>query len=177
MITMNTNGKEEKNKVITYNPSTQEIVEELKLEDDYGFQLVKFNNNLFGINYINPVKGIAETVMISTDAGINIGPISFLRFAEEAYKLEGIDFDEIENVELAIFVDPENREVYRETITKNEAKTLLEKLEIARELAEIKRENSFQYRYGDIIMLILIGITLFCFILAILNTFHLWGMI
>ena len=173
---MNTNGKEE-TKTITYNPHTGEIVEELKLEDDYGFQLVKFKNNIFGINYINPVKGIQETVMISTDAGINIGPISFLRFAEEAYKLEGIDFDEIENVELAIYVDPENQEIYRDTITKNEAKTLLEKLEIARELAEIKRENSLQYRYGDLIMLILIGISLLCVILAILNTLHTYGVI
>ena len=173
---MNTNGKEE-TKTITYNPHTGEIVEELKLEDDYGFQLVKFKNNIFGINYINPVKGIQETVMISTDAGINIGPISFLRFAEEAYKLEGIDFDEIENVELAIYVDPENQEIYRDTITKNEAKTLLEKLEIARELAEIKRENSFQYRSGDLIMLILIGISVLCVIFVILNTLHVYGVI
>ena len=175
MTTMNTNGKEEK--TITYNPSTGKIIEELKLQDDYGFQVVKFKNNIYGINYINPTKGIQETVMVSTDAGINIGPISFLRFAKEAYKLEAIDISEIENVELAIYVDPENQEIYRETITQNEAKTLIEKLEIARELAEIKHENSFQYRYGDIIMLILIGISLFCFIFAILNTFHLWGMI
>lgn len=177
MTTMNTNGKEEKNKVITYNPSTGKIIEELKLQDDYGFQVVKFKNNIYGINYINPTKGIQETVMVSTDAGINIGPISFLRFAEEAYKLEAIDISEIENVELAIYVDPENKEIYRETITQNEAKTLMEKLEISRELAEIQRENSWQYKYGDNIMLILIAISVFCVILAILNTLHTYGVI
>lgn len=175
MITMNTNGKEEK--TITYNPSTGKIIEELKLQDDYGFQVVKFKNNIYGINYINPTKGIQETVMVSTDAGINIGPISFLRFAKEAYKLEAIDISEIENVELAIYVDPENKEIYRETITQNEAKTLIEKLEISRELAEIRRENSWQYKYGDNIMLILIAISVFCVILAILNTLHTYGVI
>lgn len=155
MITMNTNGKEEKNKVITYNPSTQEIVEELKLEDDYGFQLVKFKNNIFGINYINPTKGIQETVMVSTDAGINIGPISFLRFAEEAHKIQTIgDFKNVDKIELVIAVDPENKEIYHETINSDQAETLIEKLEISRELVELKHENNFWTQHGTTIIML-----------------------
>ena len=160
-------------KTITYKPETQEILKTLKLEDDYGFQLVKFQNNIFGVNYINPVKGIQETVMVSTDKGINIGPVSFIRFAEEAYN--SLDFDEIEKVELAIYVDPENREIYREVIKGEEAKTLMEKLEIARELVELKHENSLTYKYEDFIILIMMGVTLVCIILAILNSLHLYG--
>ena len=83
--------------------------------------------------------------------------------------LEGLK--DIDHVELVVAVDPKNQEIYRETITGDQAKTLLEKVEIARELVELKRENSWQFKYENYILTILILICISCFVIAILYGF------
>lgn len=167
MIIMSTNGKEEK--VIKYT-NDYEIIQELNLEEDFGFQLVRFTNQIYGINYINPTENINETIMVSVDKEVDAGPVAFLKYAEEAYHLER--FHEIESVELVINVDPKNREIYRETINSDEAKTLLEKLEISRELVELERENNFWYKHGSTVIIIIAMINI---IIVVINIIRLNG--
>ena len=169
MIIMTTNSKEE-TKTITYNPQTKEIIKTLHLKEDYGFQIVKFKNNYYGINYINPILNINETVMISTEENEDIGPQSFLTFAEEAHRMP--DIKDIDSIELVVAVDPKNSEVYRETINSDQAETLIEKMEIARELVEIERENNFWIQHGSTIIVACVLINI---ILAGINLFRLFN--
>lgn len=168
---MSTNGKEEK--TITYNPRTGKIIEELKLQDDFGFQVVKFNNEHYGVNYINPVKNINEPVMISVDKNVPLAPLTFLKYAELAYG-RGANFDlsDADKVELCVMVDPKNKETYREIINGDEAKTLLEKMNIAREIIEMKREDDFWVKHGTTIIMICVLINV---MLAIINIINLNG--
>ena len=73
---MSTNGKEEK--VIKYT-NDYEIIQELNLEEDFGFQLVRFTNQIYGINYINHTENINETIMVSVDKEVDAGPAAFLQ--------------------------------------------------------------------------------------------------
>lgn len=159
-------------KTITYNPEDGEVIQELKLEEDYGFQVVKFNNEYYGVNYINPVKNINETVMISVDKNVPLAPLTFLKYAELAYRRVNFDLSDAEKVELCVMVDPENKETYREIINGGEAKTLLEKMNIAREIIEMKREDDFWLNHGTSVVLVCVLINI---IIVFVNLFNLMG--
>ena len=168
---MNTNSKDQK--TVTYNPKTKEIIKELQIEEDFIFQIVKFQNNIYGIQYLNPLKNIDETVMIGVDSGMDIGPLTFLTFAEEAHKIQTIgDFKNVDKIELVIAVDPENKEIYHETINSDQAETLIEKLEISRELVELKHENNFWTQHGTTIIMLCV---LFNVALAAYNFYRLFN--
>ena len=159
-------------KTITYNPEDGEVIQELKLEEDYGFQVVKFNNEYYGVNYINPVENINETVMISVDKNVPLAPLTFLKYAELAYRRANFDLSDAEKVELCVMVDPENKETYREIINGGEAKTLLEKMNIAREIIEMKREDDFWLNHGTSVVLVCVLINI---IIVFVNLFNLMG--
>ena len=170
MIIMSTNG-EDLEKTITYNPTPNEVIKELRLKEDYGFQVVKFNNEHYGVNYINPVKNINETVMISVDKN-PLAPLTFLKYAELAYgRRANFDLSDAEKVELCVMVDPENKETYREIINGDDAETLLEKMNIAREIVEMKNEADFWLNHGTSIILVcvLINVALVIFNIIRLN--------
>lgn len=159
-------------KTITYNPEDGEVIQKLKLEEDYGFQVVKFNNEHYGVNYINPVENINETVMISVDKN-PLAPLSFLKYAELAYgRRANFDLSDADKVELCVMVDPENKEIYHEIINGDEAKTLLEKLEISRELVELEHENDFWYKHGSTVIIIIAMINI---IIVVINIIRLNG--
>ena len=160
-------------KTITYNPEDGEVIQELKLEEDYGFQVVKFNNEHYGVNYINPVKNINETVMISVDKNVPLAPLTFLKYAELAYgRRANFDLSDADKVELCVMVDPENKETYREIINGDDAKTLLEKMNIAREIIEMKREDDFWLNHGTSVVLVCVLINI---IIVFVNLFNLMG--
>jgi len=160
-------------KTITYNPEDGEVIQELKLEEDYGFQVVKFNNEYYGVNYINPVKNINETVMISVDKNVPLAPLTFLKYAELAYgRRANFDLSDADKVELCVMVDPENKETYREIINGDEAKTLLEKMNIAREIIEMKREDDFWLNHGTSVVLVCVLINI---AIVFVNLFNLMG--
>lgn len=160
-------------KTITYNPEDGEVIQELKLEEDYGFQVVKFNNEHYGVNYINPVKNINETVMISVDKNVPLAPLTFLKYAELAYgRRANFDLSDADKVELCVMVDPENKETYREIINGDEAKTLLEKMNIAREIIEMKREDDFWLNHGTSVVLVCVLINI---AIVFVNLFNLMG--
>ena len=169
---MSTNGEED-TKTITYNPATMEIIKELRLEEDFGFQVVKFNNDFYGVNYINPLKQINETVMIAVDKGESLAPLTFLKYGELAYGKQAMfDLSDADKVELCIFVDQENQEIYRETINGNEAETLLEKMDIAREIIEMKSEDNFWLNHGTSVIMVCVLINI---VLVFVNLFNLMG--
>lgn len=169
---MSTNG-EDLEKTITYNPTSNEVIKELRLKEDYGFQVVKFNNEHYGVNYINPVKNINETVMISVDKNVPLAPLTFLKYAELAYgRRANFDLSDADKVELCVMVDPENKETYREIINGDEAKTLLEKMNIAREIIEMKQEDDFWLNHGTSVVLVCVLINI---AVVFVNLFNLMG--
>ena len=145
-----------------------EIIKEIELEKDFIFQEVKFKNGHYGVNYINPTKGINEVVLVSKDP-TSIGPESFMEFAEMSQVK--LDIKEAEKVELCIFLkDKKESEVFRELITGDEASTLVEKLEIAREITELKQDNKMDHH-----LLILDIILLACIFINLISAIHNMG--
>ena len=152
--------------IIKYDPTNYEIQDTIKLEENFIFQSVKFPNGHYGIQYINPEKNINETILVTTEK-VDLGPKAFIEFAATS-KINEFKIEDMDKVELVIMLP--DGESFREAVTGNEAKTITEKLDIAREIREIREEKHLK-KY-DTFQLILICIL---FILIIINLIRLFG--
>ena len=153
-------------KSIQYDPTNYEILNTIKLEENFIFQSVKFPNGHYGINYLNPEKNINETILVSTEK-TDLGPKAFIEFAI-ASKINEFKIEDMDKVELVVMLP--DGESFREAVTGNEAKTLTEKLDIAREIREIREEKHLE-KY-DTFQLILMCIL---FILIVINLIKIFG--
>ncbi|MBQ6444495.1 MAG: hypothetical protein IJJ11_07465 [Methanosphaera sp.] len=169
---------------IEYVPDEYETIESQEMNDNLAFKLVKFNTEIYGIISYNPTSKEEEVILLSPkkdklsntlaslgwDGGL--GCRSFMVFARDAKKY-------LENApsELVVYLGTEAPDEYREVITKDQEKTLYEKVAICLEIMEMKFEDSFHYKYGDIIVTVFMCITILMVLIAIANTLHLYGVI
>lgn len=80
-------------------------------------------------------------------------------------------------IELVVQLGHDAADEYRELITKDQAHTLYEKMEICHELLSMKIEDSFTHKYGDHIMIFFMCLFSLFFIIAIVSTLHSHGVI
>ena len=169
---------------IEYVPDEYETIESQEMNDNLAFKLVKFNTEIYGIISYNPTSKEEEVILLSPkkdklsntlaslgwDGGL--GCRSFMVFARDAKKY-------LENApsELVVYLGTEAPDEYREVITKDQEKTLYEKVAICLEIMEMKFEDSFHYKYGDSILTVFMCVTVIMFIIAIVNSLHLCGVI
>lgn len=168
---------------IQYNPEDYELLKTQEMDNELVFKLVKFSTGHYGILTYNPIIDAEKVILLSSDKDEFIGDSklpglifggaachSFLVFAEQAKK-----YAEEAPMELVVNLGTDAAEEYREVITREQAKTLYEKVEIYYEIMNMKMEDSFIYPHGDTIQVVLICFTVVMVGVAIMNTLH--GMI
>lgn len=170
---------------IEYDANEYETIELQEMNDNLAFKLVKFNTGIYGIISYNPSSKKEESVILlspeqdklsNTLASLGwdggLGCKSFMVFARDAKKY-------LENApsELVVYLGSDAADEYREIITKDQEKTLYEKVAICLEIMEMKFEDSFHYKYGDSILTVFMCVTIIMFIIAIVNSLHLYGVI
>ena len=163
---------------IEYNPTEYKTLETQNMDPELSFKLVKFDTGYYGIISHNPTNDLEEVVLVSPDKDNNfdlfdgLGCRSFIVFARDAKKY-------MENAprELLVILGDETPEEFREIITKDDERTLKEKVELCIERMEMKHENSFFNRYADIFATIFLCVTAMLIIICILNILHIVGLI
>jgi len=167
--------------MIEYDAADYKILETQEMDKELGFKLVKFNTGFYGVITFNPSTMEEVVTLLSPEKDddsyeVNIfgglGCKSFLVFARDAQKyLEGAPR------ELVVQLGEDAPEEYREVITKDQEKTLYEKVEICQEILQMKIEDSFHYKYGDYVLTGLICINVLLFILVAVNSLKGLGVI
>ena len=120
---------------------------------------------------LSPEKG--ETTQINDNIAAltgGLGCISYMVFANDAKR-----YMENAPLELVVQLGNDAPEEYRETITRDQAKTLYEKVEICHEIMEMKIEESSHSR--DILSTICMCVVILMVLIAIVNTLHQYGVI
>lgn len=164
---------------IEYSENEYTVIETEEIDDELVFKLAKFTTGYYGIICHNPKTGNESVSLLSPDKDESqgmfsifggLGCKSFMVFARDAKK-----YMEKSPIELVVQIGHEAPEEYREVITRDQAKTLYEKVEICHEIMEMKFEESFNYKYGDSIFTVFMCVSILFFIIAIVNTLRLYG--
>lgn len=168
---------------IEYDANEYETLESQEMNDNLAFKLVKFNTGIYGIISYNPSSKKEESVILlspeqdklsNTLASLGwdggLGCKSFMVFARDAKKY-------LENApsELVVYLGSDAADEYREIITKDQEKTLYEKVAICLEIMEMKIEESSHSR--DILFTISICVLIIGILIVIVNTLHQYGVI
>lgn len=167
---------------IEYDADEYETIESQEINDNLAFKLVKFNTDIYGIISYNPLSKEEEVILLSPeedklsntlsslgwDGGL--GCKSFMVFARDAKKY-------LENApsELVVYLGSDAADEYREVITKDQEKTLFEKVQICLEIMEMKFEDSIHYKYGGHILTGLVCFNIIVAGILILNSFKILG--
>ena len=161
---------------IEFNPEDYTVIKTQEMDDELQFKFVQFQTGYYGVISENPKEKQEEVILLSPEKGettqINnniaaltggLGCISYMVFANDAKR-----YMENAPLELVVQLGNDAPEEYREVITKDQAKTLYEKVEICHEIMEMKIEESSHSR--DILFTISICV-LIIGILHLKNTF------
>lgn len=164
---------------IEYSSNDYEVIETQEMDEKLHFKLVKFSTGYYGIISYNPTTQEEQIILLSPEQDIGnknisifggLGCKSFLRFAKDAKK-----YFENAPIELVVQLGNGAAEEYREVITRNQAETLYQKVEICYEIMSMKVEDSFHHR--DYLLTGFMCVTIIMFLIAIVNTLHLYGVI
>ena len=164
---------------IEFSPKDYTLIETQKMDDELHFKLVKFNTGYYGIITHNPTTNKEKVTLLSPDQDKNNDPFgiygglgcrTFITFAKDTKK-----YMENAPIDLVVQLGHDAPEEYRETITKDQAKTLYEKVEICYEIMEMKIEESIHSR--DILSTIFMCVVIIIFMIAIVNSLHQYGVI
>ena len=167
--------------MIEYDAADYEVIDTEVINDKLEFKLVKFSSGFYGILNYSPVSNKGNVILVSPEKDEDnefysifggLGCRSFLVFARDAKKY----LDDAPR-ELVVRLGKDAPDEYREVITKGQEKTLFEKVEICHEIMQMKLEDSFHYKYGDIISTVFMCVTIIMFIIAIVNSLHFYGVI
>ncbi|WP_296882232.1 hypothetical protein [uncultured Methanobrevibacter sp.] len=165
--------------MIEYDAADYEILETEVMGDELGFKLVKFSSGFYGVVSYNPLTNDEKVTLVSPEKDINkdfcfifggLGCKSFIVFARDAKKY-------LDNAprELVVQLGQDAPDEYREVITKDQEKTLFEKVEICHEIMVMKLDES--YHLKDILSTILMCAVIIVLFIAMVNSLHLWGVI
>ena len=168
---------------IEFSPEDYIVIKTQEMDDELHFKFVQFNTGYYGIISENPKQQEEKVILLSpengktTQIGDNIialnkglGCISYMGFANDAKR-----YMENAPIELVVQLGHDAPEEYREVITKDQAKTLCEKVEICYEIMGIKFDESSHSR--DILSTIFMCVVILCFLIAIVNSLHQYGVI
>lgn len=168
-------------KNIEYSSEDYKVIETEEMNDELHFKLVQFNTGYYGIISHNPTNNKEKVILLSPEKDKRdnlalifggLGCKSFMVFANDAKR-----YLEKAPIELVVKLGKDAPTEYREAITRDQAKTLYQKVEICHEIMSMKIEDSFHYNYRDLILFVLLGIIISSFIVAIVNTLHALGVI
>lgn len=168
-------------KNIEFSPEDYKVFETLQMDDELIFKLVEFNTGYYGIISNNPTTNKEEVILVSPEKDIagnheyifgGLGCKSFIVFARDAK-----NYLENSPIELVVKLGQDAPEEYRETITRDQSKTLYEKVEICQEIMQMKIENSFHYKYGDYVLTGLTCLNVLLFIIVAVNSLKVLGVI
>ena len=163
--------------MIEYDKQEYETLESQEMSEELAFKLVQFTTGFYGIISYNPTSPEKETVILVSPEDKetpsifrSLGCESFMVFARDAKKY-------LENVptELVVYLGTDAAEEYREVITRDQEKTLFEKVQICLEIMEMRVENSFHYGYGDHILTIMLCLNVFVIVFVIINALQTLG--
>ena len=166
---------------IEYSPEDYKVIKTEEMDKELVFKLVEFTTGYYGVISYNPTTDNEQVILLSPEKDVagnheylfgGLGCKSFMVFAHDAKQ-----YMENAPIELVVQLGHDAPEEYREVITRDQAKTLHEKVEICHEIMQMKIEDSFHYRYGDTILTIFMCVTILLFIFAIVNSLHLYGVI
>ena len=167
---------------IEYQGNEYSVIETQEMDDELHFKLVKFNTGYYGIISHNPITKNEKVILLSPEKEVDtekqeylfngLGCKSFIVFARDAKK-------HLENapIELVVQLGHDAPKEYREVITRDQAETLYQKIEICHEIMSMKLEDSFYCKYGDSLLTAFMCVTIIMFLIAIVNTLHLYGVI
>lgn len=166
---------------IEYSSEDYDVIETEEMDNELLFKLVKFNTGYYGVISHNPTNQNEEVILISPEKDKEdnflsifggLGCKSFMVFARDAKR-----YMENAPIELVVKLGQETAEEYREIITRDQAETLYQKVEICHEIMQMKLENSFHYKHRDYILTAFMCVTIIMFLIAIVNSLHLYGVI
>lgn len=165
---------------INFSKTDYEVLETQEMDNELHLKFVQFSTGYYGIITENPVKKMEEVILVSPEKGETnfdehfitggLGCKSYMVFARDAK-----NYMEKNPIELVVRLG--DNDEYREVITREDSKTLYEKVNICLEIMEMKYENSFIYKYGDLIQTVLLCIILLSFIFCFLNSLRVLGVI
>lgn len=168
---------------IEFSENDYTVIKTQEMDDELHFKFVQFNTGYYGVISENPKQQEEAVILLSpekgetTQIGDNIsaltgglGCISYMVFANDAKRY-------LENapLELVVQLGNDTAEEFREVITKDQAKTLYEKVEICHEIMEIKLNESSHSR--DILFTISICVLIIGILIVIVNSLHQYGVI
>lgn len=164
---------------IEYSPEDYKVIKTEEMDKELVFKLVEFTTGYYGVISYNPTTDNEQVILLSPEKDVagnheylfgGLGCKSFMVFAHDAKQ-----YMENAPIELVVQLGHDAADEYRELITKDQAHTLYEKMEICHELLSMKIEDSFHYKYGDPILTGLLCFNIIIAIILILNSFHILG--
>ena len=168
---------------IEFNPEDYTVIKTQEMDDELQFKFVQFQTGYYGVISENPKEKQEEVILLSPEKGKTtqihdniaaltggLGCISYMVFANDAKK-----YMENAPLELVVQLGHDAPEEYREVITRDQAKTLYEKVEICHEIMEMKIEESSHSR--DILFTISICVLIIGTLIVIVNSLHQYGVI
>lgn len=167
---------------IEYSSEDYKVIKTQEMDKELQFKLVQFTTGYYGVISYNPTTDNEQVILLSPEKEVDaekheylfngLGCKSFMVFAHDAK-----NYMENATLELVVQLGQDAPEEYREVITRDQAKTLYEKVEICHEIIQMKFEDSFHYKYGDYLLTAFMCVTIIMFLIAIVNSLHLYGVI
>lgn len=168
---------------IEFSENDYTVIKTQEMDPELQFKFVQFQTGYYGVISENPKQQEEEVILLSPEKGETtqihnniaaltggLGCISYMVFANDAKK-----YMENAPLELVVQLGHDAPEEYREVITKDQAKTLYEKVEICHEIMEMKIEESSHSR--DILFTISICVLIIGILIVIVNSLHQYGVI
>jgi len=166
---------------IEYSPEDYKVIKTEEMDKELVFKLVEFTTGYYGVISYNPTTDNEQVILLSPEKDVagnheylfgGLGCKSFMVFAHDAKQ-----YMENAPIELVVQLGHDAADEYRELITKDQAHTLYEKMEICHEILSMKIEDSFTHKYEDHIMIFFMCLFSLFFIIAIVSTLHSHGVI
>lgn len=164
---------------IEYVSDDYKLIETEEMDKELHFKIVQFNTGYYGVISYNPTNDKEKVILLSPEKDIagnheylfgGLGCKSFMVFARDAKQ-----YMQNAPIELVVQLGHDAADEYREVITRDQAHTLYEKVEICHEIMAMKIEDSFNHR--DYLMTAFMCVTIIMFLVAIVNTLHVYGVI
>ena len=141
-------------KTIAYDPKNYTIINTITYHENQ-FQTVKFTNGNYGIVYQIPDENIYDVIFVSTCNDRTYCDV-FMEFVRNQCDALSEFCDSVHEVELHVHLNNEHSEVFKQTVSKDVADDLVERLKITNELIDLKNDSkTVNYRKLLLILCVL----------------------
>ena len=123
-------------KTITYDQRNYEVIDTVEYGDDM-FQKVRFPEGNYGIAFIMPKANVYDIILVGTDNDDTYVDV-FLEFVRNQTNVLKAIEEGVDEVTLAVKLNGEQSEVFKQTISREESDDLVERLKITNEILEMK---------------------------------------